>query len=817
MRELQLLTEWAASPDNPVLVLEAIGGMGKSMLCWHWARTQAKQMPPGFEGIFWYSFYERGADMNDFCASALAFVQGGRAEDYRVRKTSALTAELLPVLRSQRWLLVLDGLERVLVAYNRYDAAHVQDEEIEAKRKAQECIQPADSNLVRGFSEATRSKILISSRLMPSPLTDTSGANVSGVLNRVLDGLDPQDAEAMLRSMGIEGDSERIQSYLEKNFGCHPLITGVVGGLVKHFASAPGNFDRWLNKQADENALSPEADVVRARHRILWAAFDDLSEDARTLVARIALVSDAVDYETLIELNPRLPERPADVFPPDEWLLEFPDWGVDEYNLEKAAYEQYLTEHSAWRDSVEYAEAKRFLDETISDLSDRGLLMTDTLTKTCDLHPVVRGYAVSSIPHDLYDGVAQRVIDYFSSRPNTPLGQVTSINDLRNALQVLRTLLHLGRTTQAAAALLEVHKTLFWDLEAFPLYLSLARPLFRKGWRCAPFGVEGTRLAWLWNNTGIALSVCEEHAEAFSVQQLALELFIDLDDTHGVLVSLRNLAIKAEDTGNYADACRIATIGAEATAALGDQDDVALSYLAQSELSCMIGDLKAAELHWQQFAALPRPCNRNIYRPGRGEYVLGLIRFYQGILDRKMISEIESLAREGNNRALIRDLHWLRGEWHLSCSEWQDAAVHFEEHVKMTREVSLDPSLSEARLALAQIKAGERIQLDQLIKQLLAVKYPPHLAISDLYLGSGDDENAIEQARRAYTKAWGAGEPYVDWRSLQEARRILALLGEPEPNVSAYDSSKRASFPFESKLRTYLEKKAAESCTKKAN
>lgn len=477
VRELQFLTEWATSPNNPVLVLEAIGGMGKSMLCWEWAARLTEQVPPPFEGIFWYSFYERGADMSDFCASALAFIQGRPIEDYRSRKTSGLADELLPVLQNRRWLFVLDGLERVLVAYNRYDAAHIRDEEVEAKRKAQECIQPADSALVRGFSEATSSKILISSRLMPTPLMDSLGRARSGVAHTVLDGLDPGDAESMLRIIGVHGDSERIRGYLTRNCGCHPLIAGVVGGLVKNFASAPGDFDRWADRQADENALSPEVDVVRTRHRILWAAFDDLGEDARTLLARIALVSEAVDFETLSELNPRFPERPPEVLPPAEWLLEFPEY-VDEFKADKAAHERYLTECNRWRNSVEYAEAQLFLHETVRDLADRGLLLADAPAQKCDLHPVVRGYAVSSIPRDQRDGVAQRVVDHFSSRVDISDEQVTKINDVRNALQVIRTLLHLGRTTQAAAALTHVHGALFWSLDAYALYLSLARPCF---------------------------------------------------------------------------------------------------------------------------------------------------------------------------------------------------------------------------------------------------------------------------------------------------------------------------------------------------
>jgi tetratricopeptide (TPR) repeat protein len=799
-----------------VLVLEAIGGMGKSMLCWQWVNGQAEQAFPSFEGIFWYSFYERGADINDFCASVLAFVQGHPVEDYRSRKTSGLAAELLPVLQSQRWLFVLDGLERVLVAYNRYDAAHIRDEEVEAKRKAQDCIRPADSNLLRGFSEVASSKILISSRLMPTPLMDSLGHARSGVVRKVLGGLDPEDTETLLRVIGVHGNSERMRSYLAKNFGCHPLIAGIVGGLVKRFAPAPGDFDRWADHQADEDALSPEADVVRARHRILWAAFNDLGEDARTLLARIALVSEAVDYETLFELNPRLPERPPQVFPPEEWLLEFPEW-IDEYAADKAAYEQYLTECARWRKSVAYAEAQAFLLETIRDVADRGLLLTAALGGKCDLHPVVRGYAVSSIPHDQRDGVAQRVVDHFSSRVDTPAAQVTNINDIRNALQVTRTLLHLGRTTQAADALTDLHGALFWNLEAYALYLSLARPLFRSGWRRAPLGVEGTDLAWLWNNTGLALSMCDEHVEAAAVQQLALELFIDLDHAHGVLVSLRNLAIKADDVDNYADARRIDALVAEATPILGNEEDLALSYLAQSEHSCTMGDLNAAVSYWQQFSALPRPTTRSIYRPGHGEFILARIRWFQERLDDDALSHVERLAREGTNRSLIRILRWLRGEWHLSRGEWQEAAIHFEEHIKMTREVNLDTSWSEARVAFAQLKMGLSNQVDELTNRLSVAKNPPYLALADLYLELGDDKNAREQTHAAYKKAWGVGAPYVDWKTLQQTRRIFAELGDPEPRLPAFDFANQKPLPFESKLRAYLEKRGAENSLMKAN
>jgi len=47
------------------MVVEAIGGMGKSMLTWQWVNHRAAGLGVEWAGRFWYSFYERGADMRE--------------------------------------------------------------------------------------------------------------------------------------------------------------------------------------------------------------------------------------------------------------------------------------------------------------------------------------------------------------------------------------------------------------------------------------------------------------------------------------------------------------------------------------------------------------------------------------------------------------------------------------------------------------------------------------------------------------------------------------------------------------------------------
>ena len=61
--ELQMLNAWANDESDPILLFEAIGGSGKSMLTWEWVSNHAVTARKDWAGRFWYSFYEAGARM----------------------------------------------------------------------------------------------------------------------------------------------------------------------------------------------------------------------------------------------------------------------------------------------------------------------------------------------------------------------------------------------------------------------------------------------------------------------------------------------------------------------------------------------------------------------------------------------------------------------------------------------------------------------------------------------------------------------------------------------------------------------------------
>jgi hypothetical protein len=163
--QLDVLSDWA-QPANPhtVLLFEAIGGNGKSMLTWEWTTRHATRVRTDWEGRFWYSFYERGAIMADFCRRALAYITGRPLEQFHKKKTPELAQWLLRYLQASPWLFILDGLERVLVAYHRIDAAEVPDEEANRPtdkivgRDPCAAIRPEDDDLLRALASVAPSK-----------------------------------------------------------------------------------------------------------------------------------------------------------------------------------------------------------------------------------------------------------------------------------------------------------------------------------------------------------------------------------------------------------------------------------------------------------------------------------------------------------------------------------------------------------------------------------------------------------------------------------------------------------------------------------
>ena len=107
--------------------------MGKSALTWKWFNDIAPQEMKPLAGRLWWSFYESDATFENFVIRALAYVSKQTREDIQKLPPPEREEQLLSILDREPFLFVLDGLERILIAYARMDAARMTDDDLDQR------------------------------------------------------------------------------------------------------------------------------------------------------------------------------------------------------------------------------------------------------------------------------------------------------------------------------------------------------------------------------------------------------------------------------------------------------------------------------------------------------------------------------------------------------------------------------------------------------------------------------------------------------------------------------------------------------------
>lgn len=827
--QLETLSEWA-QPSDPtsVLLFEAIGGNGKSMLTWEWTTKYATAARADWAGRFWYSFYEKGAVMRAFCQHALAYMTQHPLEAFEKKTTAEMRVELVALLRRQPWLLILDGLERVLVAYHRIDAAEVPDEEVNRPtdkvldRNPCDATRDEDTDLLRALAAAAPSKILITSRLTPRALLNQAGIPLPGVKPLSLPGLDEADAEELLRSCGIQGTSADIRYYLTNYCGNHPLVIGVLAGLINSPGPHRGNFDSWAADPEYGAKLDlASLDLIQSRNHILRAAMEALGPHSRQLLSTLALLSNAVDYETVAAFNPHLPPEPKEVEnpePPEQhWLWHRrtdEQKGELRQQFEAALAERKAYEHAMqlWRDSEAVREAPKKLGGTIQDLEHRGLLQYDPRTRRYDLHPVVRGVAAGGMKAEDKEGYGQRVVDHYSSQPHNPYEQATTMEDVENGLNVVRTWLKLGRYQQAADAYIgDLADALSFNLEAYVVELSLLRHFFPVAWDQLPKDVDASDGAYLANAAGGSLFSCGKEQTAIGAFVIALRVDMEMENWNRITIYLPNLS-QGLARQSLSKALRICRLALDLATAVEDDQAVFKCCLYLFAYQSRTGQWNEAEATWRLLDPMGREWSRSMYRQGDAEYEFAEFRLGQGTLREDHLNAAATLAEKHFNRHTVRGLHSLRGSWWLEQGEWALAVTSFDQALSMVRERRLVDEFSETGLALAKfhlhLLTGSDARSEA--ERLARLRHTAHRYLGLFWQAIGDLEQAKHHALAAYKRAWADGEPYVHRYELTKATALLNELGVPVPNLPPYDPAKDEPFPWEAEVRAAIEKLRAE-------
>ncbi len=321
--ELNLLTDWLTG-NNLIRLFNvvAIGGMGKSALTWKWFNDIAPKEKPGLAGRVWWSFYESDAHYENFIIRTLAYVAGLSETAVRQLAPSEREQQLFHHLNSRPFLLVLDGLERILLAYARMDAAYLADDDLDQrtanqiadayglpqdvketyleKHRLRRCADPRAGRFLHQLARVQQSRILVSTRLYPAELQSQTAQPLPGCQALFLQGLSDNDALNLWREFGVSGTREQLLP-LFNAFGNYPLLLRALAGEVADYRPAPGDFDRWRKANPGFNPAA-QLDLKNAKTHVLQYALQGLKLKQRRVLHTLAAFRMPTGWETLAAL-----------------------------------------------------------------------------------------------------------------------------------------------------------------------------------------------------------------------------------------------------------------------------------------------------------------------------------------------------------------------------------------------------------------------------------------------------------------------------------------------------------------------------------
>ncbi len=353
-KERSLLLEWLEKDPTPMLSLVAVGGMGKSALSWYWLNEDLLKKGKKFDGVIWWSFYDKDSSFERFLENSISYASGGKVNLQKIESTGDKMQIFFDLFRNANFLLVLDGLERLLRAYadsgSPYQGDTVKDDE---KQDFRVCTDPNVAKFLQWLSAGyPRTKTLITTRLFPKELDVIAGCR------RVnLEIMDKEDALEFFKRQGVKGTRAEIEDVCSA-YGFHPLSLRLLSGMIVHDMKYGDDVKVWTK-------YNPLPELVPKEHHILELAYNSLDEKNQAFISRVSAFRTPMDYDAISIFNDFDSE--------------------DKFN------------------------------EVLIELVDRGMLFRDEKSNKFDLHPIVRMYCYERLKDK--EGVHTTLMDYFATIP----------------------------------------------------------------------------------------------------------------------------------------------------------------------------------------------------------------------------------------------------------------------------------------------------------------------------------------------------------------------------------------------------------------
>jgi tetratricopeptide (TPR) repeat protein len=762
--ELNLLTDWVAKPAAEVyrariLNVVAIGGMGKSALTWKWFNDIAPQEMKPLAGRMWWSFYESDATFENFVTRALAYVTRRPREEVERIPPPDREAQLLSALDREPFLVALDGLERILIAYARMDCAHMSDEVGEGNvPRLRKSADPRAGRFLRKLAGLRKSRIIVSSRLYPADIENVTGDPAPGCSRLMLDSLCENDAVELWRSLGVSGSRAALLQLFE-SFDRHPLLIQALAGEIRRYRRAPGDYEKWRrdNRRFDPQGLPSVQDVTA---HVLEFALRGLDESARKVLYTVAAFRMPAAYDTLLEL---------------------------------------LVCKSQLGDKGKQLRSENALDAVLTELEDRGLLGWDKCANRYDLHPIVRGATWQGLEDKVKRGVCQVLQDYFGRLSDFDPDLVNSLSQLTPAIELYNTLVGLRRHDEAYRLFFDqLEGPMMYRLNACRQAAGLLEMLFPGGSDRSPCLSEETSRAYAINSLAHAYTLSGQPARAIELYRRSGERSFVLSnmcdsmwlcgrlyESRIVVRRALKISLKAENPFWTASHRRFLGLTLAALGRVGQAEAVLRNSVQ------ILASLHMAQGEAQATANLSR------------------LALWAGnpTEARRLASRTWDLAESDRYERDFICATRLLGMAALDLGLLATADQRLHDALTRARAVNLTEEELPVLIALAELRRRQgdlnpaRELLDDVWEPAERGPFPLLHAdalnvLAQIERDAGNREAAVAAATKAYRLAWCDGPPYAYHWGLEAAQKHLAALGEPEPtDLAPFDESKFEPMP----------------------
>lgn len=745
-----------------IQVLYAMGGTGKTALAWTFFTEAFSSNTPPCGGL-WYSFYERGASFKQFLDELRTYVSEWASKGIGTPPEPESVDETFQKLRDLPFLIVLDGFERVLMAYHQPGGAAAGRQASTDDRAAQESSTHEHHSLTRGVSplvdsflasltDQLTSRVLITTRLVPRAVLNVAGDPRPNVKVERLGDLQDDEAVELCVAYGLRDDREAILRVANR-FGNHALLTKILAARVALDREHPRDLAAWA-------AAHPEFDpglmsVTETQRHVLDYALSLLEPREATILHYTAALRGVGTYDDLKDL-----------------ILAADGAAMSQGDLEAG----------------------------LGRLDDLNLVAWDREANLYELHPLVSATVWQRMPGELRRSVNQTIVTCWH-------GPIP--NNIERAKHVF-----------AAFASLERYDDAWWffsnHLKDFidPLasngsaeeLLELLLLLMSKEHRPhAPLRARRDRASFL-----SLLAVAQE-------LQGELVLAVDMFRIHRPLC--RNAACPAHEArvlsriGRFCEADALLRRVINHLRSIGDTDSEIAVLRNWAGLRLKVSD-DPIEPVAARFASLIRTLGRS----SRAEQLKSLLSIRISLAqEAHRRGERSAMARWTRlvNRArftsktayetssaaeLLGDLHRERGEYREAYNAYTEAIEIARASRLFAEQPSLKVDLGECARRLG-LQSEARELADEALNDAMRIGLPTTearacLLLSVLAEDEGDRQLARTFAVKAYELAWCDGPPYAAIHLLNDAERRIRELGDEVPRglPSAHGSGDEDDF-----------------------